>query len=303
MSLSNKPINNTVVYVSKCKFCSKKLSCLGYLPIKNRPQIIPSETSDTFQETPWCTSSKGEKASYTIEAAVVLTVFLCITVFAMFFMRIIQVSAGVQQALDETARKIAVACNDNEDKASNAASATAYCYFKIKDNKTPTGYINGIINFTNSELDNNYIDLVADYKIRFPIAMFGKKDFHITQRAKTRKWIGFDPNENSESDQISNYVYVTENGTVFHRNRHCTYLNPSIQIVNYEAVKNLRNDSGHKYYSCPSCKVSLHSNYVYITDYGESYHSTVSCSGLKRTIYKITEEEAKSKYGPCSKCG
>ena len=98
-------------------------------------------------------------------------------------------------------------------------------------------------------------------------------------------------------------MYVPETGVVYHKDYHCTYLEPSLRIVSGESLEALRNAGGGKYHACERCMGGAQSvGSVYITTYGERYHSTLSCSGLKRKIYAVPITEIKGK-GACSKCG
>ena len=49
-------------------------------------------------------------------------------------------------------------------------------------------------------------------------------------------------------------------------------------------------------------KGALGQSMVYITDYGDRWHSSLSCSGLKRSIYMIRKTKATDKR-MCKKCG
>lgn len=101
------------------------------------------------------------------------------------------------------------------------------------------------------------------------------------------------------------YVYVAENGTVYHRDIGCAYLRLGIKEVNMDQIGIMRNRSGGKYKACERCldgdKVSNHQT-VYITPYGIRYHSKRDCSGLRRTIRKLELSQV-SQLPPCSKCG
>ena len=97
-------------------------------------------------------------------------------------------------------------------------------------------------------------------------------------------------------------VYITETGMVYHRDYHCNYLELSARMVPAEIVEDLRNESQGKYYPCERCAHKGAGSGVYITDYGDRYHTSLSCSGLKRTIYAVPLSEAVGK-GACSKCG
>lgn len=95
--------------------------------------------------------------------------------------------------------------------------------------------------------------------------------------------------------------YVTENGLVYHKDYHCSYLDLSIRMTHMGTVSDLRNESGGRYYPCEHC-MKGNAGTIYITNFGDRYHSSLSCSGLKRTIYAIPVSEAAGK-GACSKCG
>lgn len=116
-------------------------------------------------------------------------------------------------------------------------------------------------------------------------------------------WTGYKlGGENDREEQGDVYVYITETGTVYHRNRECSYLNPSIQRVPVSGVGELRNRSGAKYYACPFCDDKKSDIDCYITDYGTNYHTSIACSGLKRTVYTVKLSEVGGR-GACSKCG
>ena len=119
--------------------------------------------------------------------------------------------------------------------------------------------------------------------------------------ANIRKWTGYDVLNVANGIEDEEYVYITESGTVYHRSRDCSHLKISIRVVPLEDVVNERNRHGNKYYKCERCGSYGSSGVVFVTNDGSKYHTSASCSGLKRTIYvvKITETGGR---GPCSSC-
>lgn len=95
-------------------------------------------------------------------------------------------------------------------------------------------------------------------------------------------------------------VYITETGKVYHTHSDCTYLKPSVKRVFADKIDGMRNLSGGKYKRCEHClKYSKTVGaYIYITDYGDRYHMSGHCSGIKRNIKKVK----KSKVGGMSEC-
>jgi hypothetical protein len=108
----------------------------------------------------------------------------------------------------------------------------------------------------------------------------------------------------SAAEAGGEYVYIAENGRVYHTDKGCIYLNPGIQSIRYSRVEFSRNHSGGKYKVCKICSNGeeiVGKTVVYITPYGDSYHLDKACSGLKRTIRKVLLSEI-GKMPPCSKC-
>ena len=103
------------------------------------------------------------------------------------------------------------------------------------------------------------------------------------------------------------YVYITDDGEVFHRRRDCKYLNVSVRAVSGGSVSSLRNDDGSRFHICPVCgkgynKADISSRQVFVTDWGNRYHMSLSCSGLKRSIKVVPISQAGGRR-PCSGCG
>ncbi|MBO5210161.1 MAG: hypothetical protein J6B68_12610 [Lachnospiraceae bacterium] len=149
---------------------------------------------------------------------------------------------------------------------------------------------------------DDVIEICLSYEIEPLFSTMGFDGFGMKQRYYGRAWTGYNV-EDGISDTTSEdpMVYVTQTGTVYHMNRNCTYLNPSVESVSVEELADKRNSSGAKYYSCETCGRKEPQGQVYITEYGSSYHCSITCSGLKRTIYTIPLSEVGGR-GRCIKC-
>ena len=108
--------------------------------------------------------------------------------------------------------------------------------------------------------------------------------------------------EVEEEEEEEGYVYVTENGTVYHTNANCTYIRRKVQKEKSDEISGKRNQYGGKYYRCEGClKNGEVPEYVFVTKAGTRYHAAKDCSKIKRTVKKIPFSEA-SAYRPCSRC-
>lgn len=121
--------------------------------------------------------------------------------------------------------------------------------------------------------------------------------------AKARAFTGRYYDDSVMNSEESRLVFVTKNGSVFHRSLVCSHIKPTIRLVMREEVGNKRNKKGEKYYACEFCgKKKM--NRAYITEYGNRFHSEKNCKGLRRTIRIVTLKNAREEgYGRCKKCG
>ena len=252
-------------------------------------------------------ASGSAKASYTVEAAVIMPIFLFVCACILIFFRVLAVEWGVSTALNETAREMALyRGTETEDAKKNyaglTATAAALAHTRMLAEDTPFAFVRfGMagMDYSGSVIDGKNVDIAVTYQIPLPVRFFGLGDISIAQHAVAHRWVGFDPKEGKGQDDET--VYVTEYGSAYHRNLECSYLNPSIHAVAYASVDDKRNASGHKYYPCPLCGGKAVT--VYITTYGENYHSDIGCSGLKRMIRSTTRQEAEADgYHACGKC-
>lgn len=246
------------------------------------------------------------KASFTLEMVIIMPLFICFLVFFLFLFRVLQVQECMEEVLQGTSRVLAVECYEQtpEKRGSQAellAQAGILLIKNLKEAECPVGYIQGGmagISLLESDLQGEEIILRARYAMNFPIGVFGNRTYHIYQCSESRKWIGDITLGDGTEDE--KWVYITPAGAAYHTTNQCPYLDLSIRMVSSDQLSGLRNASGGKYRSCESCGKKEHM--VYVTDYGDRYHSSLSCSGLKRTVYMVKITDVGGRH-LCSKCG
>ncbi len=125
----------------------------------------------------------------------------------------------------------------------------------------------------------------------------------ILSQARVRSWTGRSEDDYQESRRdYRQLVYVTDNQSVYHTSSACTHLSLTITPVLYAALGSSRNESGSRYKPCEKCVGSgAHGNIVYVTHYGDCYHNSLECSGLKRSV-KLVDMDKISNLKCCEKC-
>ncbi len=256
------------------------------------------------REAPHCTCKAG---SLTIEASVIIPLFCGVIAFLLFYFRVMEVQIVVQNALEDTGRKLAILAvkelEEPEEEISYLVMAKGMLSLKLKDEPVIEQHVGGGalgIGLLMSEFEGDYIQLKANYAMHFPIELFGNQNFVICQTTYFRKWNGW--HGQIQNDGTMEMVYVTEYGEVYHMRRSCVYLDLSIQKILYMELPAKQNYNGEIYRACELCsKESTPVPNVYITNYGDCYHNTITCSGLKRTIYQKLLSEVGG-MPACKKC-
>lgn len=267
-------------------------------------QVQKSRKKDHKERASLCSC---QKASLTLEAALVLPPFVLILLSLLYFFVIMDIHMNLQIKLEEGARKIAKEEYLTQD-------ITGYSYFSLKNtlfdkkfeqylNKTAiAGGAEGISLIHSSFFSNRgVIDIVIDYRIKIPLISEKWRDFSFVQRCRFKTWIGNSLTQDALENQ--EVVYITETGSVYHTNRNCTHLNLSIKKCSINDLENLRNENGGIYHICELCgkKAEEEAGTVYITDSGIKWHSELSCSGLKRNIIEISISEIGTRQ-ICRRC-
>ncbi len=262
--------------------------------------------------------------SFTLEAVMCLTLFIFAAVCLILPMKIMNTERKLQAALEEMGEDFSqYAYLENELKkgimpAGAGDFAKEFCkyfvsgaakgYAQVKIMEHVDTFSVEKIHMLRSQVleDGETIDLIVDYEIRLPFPVLGIPALKRTLRCKRRAWIGKEGKDYKEGGGTSEnqkdvIVYVGKNSTRYHKSRSCHYLANNLTGVKKDQVKDLRNESGGKYYPCGVCGKNGGS-IVYIMPNGSSYHSGKNCTAIvayARTV-KLSEVEY---LGACSYCG
>jgi len=152
---------------------------------------------------------------------------------------------------------------------------------------------------------NSFGDQIVTFELAVPINPLVKSVSYNSSFTvacmKYRKWTGYDVLAGNDTSKEEEYVYITEYGNVYHRNRGCNHLNITVNVVACEEINSKRNNSKEKYKPCELCG-GKGTGLLFITPEGNKYHCSADCSGLKRTVKTVRLSEVGGR-GPCSECG
>lgn len=255
------------------------------------------------------------RGTLTVEAAMVLPFFLFVMISVLQYGTVMETAVKFGIALTDTGKSMAAAAyavkyggnTEGIPEIAAGALSAAYAHTKVTEKAGKSAAVKNANMALSSFLQKDeMIDLVLTYQIQSPVRIVPLPNVFFIQKAKIRAWTGrVLPGENGESEGNSkdfDYVYVAENGVVYHDDPDCTHLSLSIRAVDIEALDTLRNSDGSIYHKCERCTGGYISSTVYITEDGNRYHSSLGCSGLKRTVREVHREEA-GNMKACSKCG
>jgi hypothetical protein len=270
-----------------------------------------------------------ERASATLEATLVIPLYVYAVLAIMFVIRLVNVYLDVDRAAYNTARELSkYAYEYNESGTLGILKGQLYTSF-ISDIGAGYGkeaYVVGGtagFNLTGSSIcdDGSKVEVQVSYIVKNPFDIFGLGLIHVKQGAVAEAWLGEEMSTSWEGssgsgsngndadsdsgdedkDEEKQKVYVTPWGRVYHTDADCSAISLSIQEVSASGVGNLRNASGGKYYPCESCGENADGT-VYITDYGDRYHTDRNCSGLKRTVEEVDIDDVGDRT-ECKRCG
>ena len=263
---------------------------------------------------------KRKKGSITIETALVLPIFFFTMISVIYIGESMRFFGNMQAVLHQNAKEMSgyayvyKKLNSGESSLGGKLGSIGFSQLYVKNRviqdlgeySVETAPIKGGrngLNFLYSNImKDEMIDLVVTSHVKTPFDVIGINDFVIVNRSRMRAWTGYDNTKKSTEDSEEEIVFITRNGEVYHKSRNCKHLNISVRQIGKSQLKKRRNDSGGKYYPCEYCGSKKSGNTIYITDSGDRYHTTVTCSGLKRDILAVPLSKAGNRK-PCSNCG
>lgn len=143
--------------------------------------------------------------------------------------------------------------------------------------------------------EEGFVSLHVQYEVQIPVPILGKLTMPMEVQVRQKAYTGYQQPEDSINEQ--RYVYLTEYSSVYHCSRECTHLKLTIIPVSATTLQTAYPNLD----ACEYCGKDTASVY-YVTATGECYHSSLHCSGLKRTVRRVPFHEVQG-YLPCSRCG
>lgn len=239
-----------------------------------------------------CQSTTG---SATVESVLALPVFLCAMVSVLMMGQSIVTEGKIQHAVTKTAKLCA------SQKAMNKEPnvfRTFYSVFEMSqgDSSCIAGNKAGIRLSIKEHENGELIEVKAVYRLRITTSFLGELSSNQTATAVQRVFCGYSSHGEPDNDK-NPIVYVAKTGNVYHTNLSCSHICISISG---EAVEQLMNHSGLD--ACEKCiQKGEKPSKLYITAYGECFHSSLHCSGLKRSVKAIRLSEA-GHMRMCTRC-
>lgn len=260
------------------------------------------------------------KGSITVETAFALPLFMFFCIQLISLIGILQLHSAVTAALHQEVSKLSLQAYAYEmaggDSQTTLTELLASAYLKEKAiERAGRDYLDGAMIENGSKgftLLPTQISMQAGtdtqdeigatlcYRVKPVVDILGFSGFSMASRCYMKAWTGYRLTAEEDGAGEEELVYITENGTVYHKSRNCSHLALSVREVETDSMGVLRNESGGKYYPCEHCGQTV-GEQVFLTDQGNRYHSSLLCSGLKRTIYIIKLSEAGG-MRPCSRC-
>lgn len=275
---------------------------------------------------------KGLQAGMTVEAALVLPLFLFFIFNVLFLLDMIRLQSNVDAALQQAGDRICeyawyreFAKGETGEGGESAPDipggdilSLAFAAGEVR-NHLGSAYMNNTclrggssgISLLRSRIlsESGIVELHADYRTRPFIPIICGPDFSMRNTYYAHAWTGYEigsgagaADSGTGEEAGGESVIVAENGVVYHKDPDCVYLKPHVHEVDASELGHLRANDGSIYHACEYCHPSK-SGKVFITPDGNRFHSSAHCSRITRTTHEESAQEAAQHLRPCPKCG
>ena len=267
------------------------------------------------------------RASMTVEAALVLPLFLLFFLTLGGGLEILRFQSRFDEALWKVGREVCVygtllregldaqtIGNAQEESAAgkagemigNLAFSLGYVRARLEDglgseylSEAPIADGMSGLRFLQASILNpdDTVQIFVSYEARPHWKVPGFRTLRMENHYFGRLWTGY-----ALSETENELFYLAENAEVFHRDVNCSHLKLQPYQTTSASLALAVNASGSHYRACGICAKGVLPDVIWISPEGDCHHYRRDCSGLKRTVRAVNWEEAK-KYRACSRCG
>ena len=287
--------------------CQKNIEIYAELYRKENDSILTPKNicihKKIFRTPKERASSFTSKGSITPEATLATSFFFFTVLCLVYLFEILAIQANVKSALYAVGKEVALEAYTRP--VIPVTKMERQLVEKVGAERLEKSIVVGGSNGFDCSASKKYwnttiMDLSVHYQLEVPVLMFHIPLVSKEETIRVKGWTGHEVKLTDSLDNVM--VYVTDYGLVYHADIYCNYLNLSVRTIEKAELEHLRNENGGIYKECLLCKRGENvSGKYYITDYGDGYHRSLECSGLKRNIYTISLEDAHG-LGGCSKC-
>lgn len=246
----------------------------------------------------------GNKGSVTVEACLVIPLFLFFMLAIGNFAMLLFAEAHIHQCLVEAAdytaqyayleKRLLENSQNQADVILNTAIMTKQFYTYLGEDYYVEKIIqNGkqgiLLNIEINKENKKIFSAKASYVARICVPLLGEYHLKLSDTIKQKALLGYGKEEKGDV-----YVYITPNQEVYHRHRTCSHLSVSIREKELNQKKN--------YNPCGFCgKDKNAKDRIYVSATSNVFHYRKDCSGLKRTVNRVRLNDVKG-LGPCQRC-
>ena len=237
--------------------------------------------------------SGNEEGAMTLEASLIVPIFLIVLLMLTSAGEILMIHQQISHGACEAAKRAAVneyRIRQKKKSGSDLSGFSAKAAFlaavnrKFLDHSALIGGSAGAAAACRLTLTSKgeYIVSVR-YYIRKTMPFLSTHIVSYEQSVRQKSMTGYVP----DGDELKKgYVYITPHEAVYHKDLSCTHLSLDISVD--EDVEKYRNKRT-QYKPCDKCTKHEKGDFscVYIAKEGESYHTDLGCSGLKRTVKQV----------------
>lgn len=245
--------------------------------------------------------NRDRRASLTAEAAMTLPLFLysLYTIWQCFLLLLLQLSMCAEVAEITLS---SASLGYLEQQSTEETKGMTWLYEPLLWNALLGKERAESVRVSLKEKENGKIEGSVTYAFALRVPFFSEVVFPITQSFCFLPYVGEQAKDAFAKEEAgeANVVYVTENGTVYHERKTCSYLSVAVFAVLSNDIPGKRNNYGKKYDACRICGGES-TELVYVSASGTKYHTSMECASIKRLVEEKNREEVS--LPACSRCG